>query len=496
MGYSTVRVVGEAGHVEMAKLRITAALQKVGGTTLVAAQTAATASSIPSSPVAATGGSFLGGANAGAMAAVAAAAAAAAAAAPGVAACPTPMTGIRTWGSAASNGPASPAPLAGGSMQVQIDQRWIGWLLGRGGTVVKEIEAAAGGAKVSINQDTKALGYSVATITGHQQQISLAYDQIGEKLRRVNPSGDGLVPLMAATNGSEPSSLGTVLPAVGGGQQFTTSSSPDEWALANPASFTSDALGLQQQLQQVAAAGTGELQAMELQIEQKWVGWLLGSQGKTVREIESETGCKITIDQTHKDLGFSAVRVSGNSAGVALAQQRIQASLSLVVPGGISSMGSITAPAIELAVAPTLAAPPAPAFCEPAPRVWAEAAAAASAVAGLTAPHQQHQQQQQQVQQQEVLQQQLQGPQQFAGTPIEGEMQVEQKWIGWLLGKAGIVLKEIELQSGASVKIDQSTKELGFSTLRIIGDWQQSATARQLIQDKIAQAHPGGPRLI
>merc|ERR1719458_2306240 len=164
-------------------------------------------------------------------------------------------------------------------------------------------------------------------------------------------------------------------------------------------------------------------------------------------------------------------------------------------------MGSITAPAIELAVAPTLAVPPAPAFCEPAPRVWAEAAAAASAVAGLTAPHQQHQQQQQQlqlqlqVQQQEVLQQQLQGPQQFAGTPIEGEMQVEQKWIGWLLGKAGIVLKEIELQSGASVKIDQSTKELGFSTLRIIGDWQQSATARQLIQDKIAQACPNPSKL-
>merc|ERR1712060_388694 len=73
----------------------------------------------------------------------------------------------------------------------------------------------------------------------------------------------------------------------------------------------------------------------------------------------------------------------------------------------------------------------------------------------------------------------------------EGDMQVEQKWVGWLLGKSGIVLKEIELQSGARITIDQSTKDLGFSTVHISGDWQQSSSARQLIQDKVAQA--GGP---
>jgi len=332
----------------------------------------------------------------------------------------------------------------------------------------------------------------------------------------VNPSGDGLVPLAAQAplNGhvSAPTCLSAVLPTVGGQlnsnspgltQHFAASmcAAQDGWALANSGSFASDALDLQQ-LQQVSAAETGELQefqmlappleAMEVQIEQKWVGWLLGSGGKTIREIESETGCKITIDQTHKDLGFSTVRVSGSSAGVALAQQRIQASLSLVVPGGMTNMGSIPAPATGLAVgtgATVVVPAAAPVLCEPPPRVWAEAAAAASAVAGLAAPHQQ--QLQQRVQQQ---QHHLQESQQSAVTQYEGEMQVEQKWIGWLLGKSGIVLKEIELQSGASVKIDQSTKELGFSTLRITGDWQQSATARQLIQDKIAQAHPGGPR--
>merc|ERR1712129_589592 len=179
----------------------------------------------------------------------------------------------------------------------------------------------------------------------------------------------------------------------GAAQQLAASicAAQDEWVLANSGSFASDALDLQQ-LQEVAAAGIQELQAMELQIEQKWVGWLLGSGGKTIREIESETGCKITIDQTHKELGFSTVRVTGSSTGVALAQQRIQASLSLVVPGGIASMGSITAPAAigasVGAVAPEAAAyGPATcaALCEPAPRVCAEAAAAASAAATATA---------------------------------------------------------------------------------------------------------------
>jgi len=71
-------------------------------------------------------------------------------------------------------------------------------------------------------------------------------------------------------------------------------------------------------------------------------------------------------------------------------------------------------------------------------------------------------------------------------------MQVEQKMVGWILGKAGVVLKEIEQKSGARVSIDQSTKDMGFSTVRINGNWHQSSTARLLIQDKLTQANPAG----
>merc|ERR1740121_956130 len=56
------------------------------------------------------------------------------------------------------------------------------------------------------------------------------------------------------------------------------------------------------------------------------------------------------------------------------------------------------------------------------------------------------------------------------GGGLDGELQVEQRSVGWLLGKGGVVLKEMEEQSGARISIDQSTKAMGYSTVRISGD--------------------------
>ncbi|CAE7938297.1 Khsrp, partial [Symbiodinium sp. KB8] len=50
------------------------------------------------------------------------------------------------------------------------------------------------------------------------------------------------------------------------------------------------------------------------------------------------------------------------------------------------------------------------------------------------------------------------------------------------------VLREIESQSGAWVAIDQATKELGFSTVRISGDPLECQAAKQLIEVKIKEA--------
>jgi len=298
---------------------------------------------------------------------------------------------------------------------------------------VKEIEAASGGAKISINQETKALGYSIAAISGTPEQQQVAFDQMGAKLSRVNPAGDGLVPVQMGGQ-PPPSTIVPVTRAEGISQQIAAS-------LAR-AGVTTTGLA-----HTPMPPVVNQAHMLELHVEQKWVGWLLGSGGKTIKQIEAETGSKISIDQSSKDMGFSIVKVSGTYAGVQAAHQRIQASLAHVAPGGTAAVATDQVSALENMLGQN---------------------SGGNQVAAVAAPVP-------------------------SGTP-DGDMQIEQKWVGWLLGKSGTVLKEIETQSGCMIRIDQSTKEMGFSTVRIIGDWQQNALAKQLVTDKIAQAHPGGPR--
>merc|ERR1712079_490924 len=50
---------------------------------------------------------------------------------------------------------------------------------------------------------------------------------------------------------------------------------------------------------------------------------------------------------------------------------------------------------------------------------------------------------------------------------VQENMTIDQKWVGWLLGKGGMVCHEIEVSTGAQVRIDQATKSLGYSTVQI-----------------------------
>jgi len=50
-----------------------------------------------------------------------------------------------------------------------------------------------------------------------------------------------------------------------------------------------------------------------------------------------------------------------------------------------------------------------------------------------------------------------------------GELRVEQELVAWLLGVRGAVLHEIEESTGTTILLDQSTQELGYSIVRILG---------------------------
>eukprot|EP00401_Gymnodinium_catenatum_P036649 CAMPEP_0117601696 /NCGR_PEP_ID=MMETSP0784-20121206/77177_1 /TAXON_ID=39447 /ORGANISM="" /LENGTH=755 /DNA_ID=CAMNT_0005404449 /DNA_START=50 /DNA_END=2318 /DNA_ORIENTATION=+ len=430
LGYSTIQIQGNRSEVEMAKSRIAASLQKVGAAPLSTGH----------------GGGGGGGGGVG--------------------------------GRASVGGP--------GTQQVQIEQHLIGWLLGRGGGMIKEIEAASG-ARISLNQETKELGYSVATIKGDPDAVSKAQEAIAETLSRVG--GSAPTAAEAYNGGAVESSMKTSrsLPPLVAPQAYNGSSGRNrdpsltnlDPALALAVESIANAVGqphLARQLggvlkqagvtkpvNQSAAEplrnpshrpmhqsmqGHGHDAPVELQLEQKWVGWLLGGKGKTVKAIEAESGAKISIDQSTKEYGYSVLKLSGSPDAIRLAQERIQASLALVIPGG-----STTPALIPMGGG-------------------AEASFADAFYVG----------------QGDVPR--MSGDAVDAGEVSEGDMEVDQKLVGWLLGKSGVVLKEIEQQSGARVTIDQSTKELGYSIVRVRGGYHECAAARALIQDKITQAGP------
>lgn len=197
------------------------------------------------------------------------------------------------------------------------------------------------------------------------------------------------------------------------------------------------------------ASSMGNQEVMELQLEQKWIGWLLGGRGKNITEMEGQTGASIKIDQSTKEQGFSQISLVGSLTSVQHAYSRIESSLSLVAQG--TTPGLVVSGGTEAVLAA-----------------------------------------QQNVITQQSQQQSQQQPQQDYSNP-ENDLQVEQRWVGWILGARGTVLKEIEANSGAKITIDQTTKEMGYSTIRVRGGFNECGYARQLIQEKLNAASSPQP---
>lgn len=96
--------------------------------------------------------------------------------------------GARPPPCAAPTTPAAVALQAGGCPSASsvehfaVEQRWVGLLVGTRGAGIKGIEVMSG-AKLSINQATRELGYSVVQLTGSDDQIAKAKDLIIDRLR-------------------------------------------------------------------------------------------------------------------------------------------------------------------------------------------------------------------------------------------------------------------------------------------------------------------------
>jgi len=164
--------------------------------------------------------------------------------------------------------------------------------------------------------------------------------------------------------------------------------------------------------------------AHEMNLEQAFVGFVLGKGGETLKTIKNRSGASIAIDQSTKEQGYSTIRIMGEDAQKRIAIEMLEAKIAEArekQSGGGLSLAS----------------------------------------AGAVAP---------------------------APPPLGTiEVRIEQGFVGWLIGKGGETVRLIKEQTGCSIVIDQATKDQGFSLARVPpGPGQERA--RAMIEHKLSQA--------
>jgi len=336
---------------------------------------------------------------------------------------------------------------------VCIPNAYVGWLKGRQGGMVRDIEQRSG-AQIDIDQSMKELGYSVARLHGSTEQKATARGLvIGEIAKVMDQSGEVL-----------------------------------------DASFP----------------GTKE----EFTVDSQYVGWLKGPKGKVIQELQVRSATRIEVDQTNPQLGYATVKIFGTLDGIQQAKTLIAAELSKVSPEAAAQIAGGAVPAPAPAAPPPQASPLAPlnASSQDSNAAALRAAllamvggasnaqsqglgdlvsllggAAAAAAAGAPPPALAPVPR---VLEPRVLEPPRPQPAVQFLDPSEVEsVRIPNSCVGWLKGRAGAMIREIESRSGAQIDIDQSTKELGYgySMAHVRGGAAQRRTACGLVIAEIAK---------
>jgi len=397
-----------------------------------------------------------------------------------------------------------------GPGEIQIPQQFVGWLKGKGGAQIREIEARSG-AQVSIDQTTKDLGYSRVRLDGSPECVQNAHDIITEELRRVMERDGHNSGHLAPTPGPGeevaeahiPQKYVGWLKGSGGAQirdmeartgariridQSTRESGysiaqitgqPD--AVRQCKAFVEAEVSRVQERDRIVAEHASQPNLArasgfnEVQIPQQYVGWIKGSGGAQIKDIESRTGAHITVDQSTQDQGYSRAMVYGTEEAVLAAKQIIQGELARVmerdraVPGSASSSLVPAQPANQSKDALTLlttllgavsaAGGGAPAQTNTLGDALSLLSGAGAAGATASAPL----------------------PLDPGDTGEWDTVQIPNSCVGWLKGRQGAMIREIESRSGAQVDIDQTTKDIGYSTAHMKGRMVQKKVAHGLV---------------
>jgi rRNA processing protein Krr1/Pno1 len=275
-----------------------------------------------------------------------------------------------------------------------IPQRFVGWIKGSSGAQIKNLEARTG-TTISINQDSKEMGYSLAVVNGPAEQVGRCIQLIEDEIRKMETRDTSI------------------------------------------------------------ATKTMQGGAWEIRIPQPYVGWIKGPQGAQIRDIEKRSGAHVNIDQTTQAQGYSRALLYGEHDQVQMAAAMIQKELDKVSPKDVGST-ALSIPAVApdadftqkreqlLSLLMTLGGG------------GAAPALASGAPANV--------------------------PSQFDTLNIPTGV------VGWVKGRQGAMIREIENRSGAQVSIDQQHKDMGYCTVEFRGGVDQKRRAYGFVVGEIMKA--------
>jgi len=353
-------------------------------------------------------------------------------------------------------------PLPDPSKVMTIKQEWVGMLIGQKGETLRVVREASNGANIQIDQSTKEQGFSTLRIFGTPQQVSTAETLLLQKISEIdakqNPSG------------------------------------PHE----------------------------------ELMIEQSTVGYLLGKGGESLKSIKAQSNANVMVDQSTKDQGFTMVRIYGDAQAIEVAKglvmQRITEANDRTsrhsLPGlgkgmggmGGGCMGGMMGDGMGCGGGMDVGGDVAAEYRVDQQHVGLligksgatvkqiKAASGANIVIDQSMKHLGYsmcrimkgageelakQMIETKIREAQEADAQRGGPPNMSASD---EVLVSQNFVGFLIGRGGEALRSIKEATGAIVVLDQTTKDQGFSVVRISGDPSVIAHAKSIVENRVAQA--------
>lgn len=297
---------------------------------------------------------------------------------------------------------------------IRIEQQYIGFVIGQGGEQLRRIREECGVSNIQIDQATKDRGFSVAQIFGPQDCVDRAVHLIEAKLAEIDPrrtpsGGFEQLRLEQSVVGFLLGRGGETLKAI---KQRSGASIAIDQSTKDQGFSTMRIMGDEQAqalARELVHAKIGEARGpqsgvFEFQVEQSFVGWLIGRGGETVKQIKEQTGAVVVIDQATKDYGYSVVKIMPGP-GAERARELIETKLTQVEGYGATAH----------------------------------------------------------------------------------EIPVDQAAVGLLIGRGGETVRQIKEQSGATMTINQVTKEAGYSMIRLGGSAEAVARAAKIIARKLEE---------